>query len=240
MKVLGIVCARKGSERLPGKNNLEINGFSLAYNVTCQALSASELDLVVVSTDDEAILDKLRPSSAMRDRDLLLRERPTELATSRAPIEGVLLDALDYADKTMICKFDAVVFLPANSATVTPKLIDACVSRLRRNDQATAVMTVREVSEPPEWMWTEGLGAQLFPAYPTDRKQAYRMQDVPRRYIATGTVNVVLSKVLRENRKGGAYQWMGNWILGVNDPDAIEIHTERDYLIAKALLEKKT
>jgi CMP-N-acetylneuraminic acid synthetase len=235
MKTLAVVCARAGSERLPGKNLLPLQGHPLVYRVIFAAQKADTVTDVIVSTDDDKLLAMLNDTAF--GKELLLRRRPSRLATAKAAIEDALLDALDTAEAATGKAYDNVIFLPANSAVVTHQLINRCVFRLTNELKATACMTVKPVSEPPEWMWTEGIGYQLFPAYPTDRKKAHRMQDVPRRFIATGTVNVVRTEVLRKNRKGGAYNWMGHWILGVADPDAIEIHTQRDYQLAQLIVE---
>lgn len=55
MKILGIIPARYGSTRFPGKPLAMIDGKSMLQRVYEQASSAPELDRVIIATDDERI-----------------------------------------------------------------------------------------------------------------------------------------------------------------------------------------
>lgn len=55
MKVLGIIPARYGSSRFPGKPLIEIKGKSMIQRVYERSLKSDVLDDVVVATDDERI-----------------------------------------------------------------------------------------------------------------------------------------------------------------------------------------
>lgn len=55
MRIIGIIPARYASSRFPGKPLALINGKSMIRRVYEQAMRASELDDVVVATDDERI-----------------------------------------------------------------------------------------------------------------------------------------------------------------------------------------
>jgi CMP-N-acetylneuraminic acid synthetase len=238
MKTLGVICARAGSVRLPGKHGYIFGGKTLIERVVDAAMAASLLNRVMVSTDSEEIFEKV-DRGPHSDR-IALRRRPASLATDKSAIEDVLLDALYWAEENFKEKFDAVAFLPGNAVMVHHSLINQCIAKLERVSSATAVMTVRQVSEPPEWMWrcakvdSDGYCLMREPIG-EDSGGAYRMQDVMKRYIATGTVNVVRAQVLRSFR-GGAYRWMGDTIMGVLDPDAIEIHDFDDVVYAQAKL----
>lgn len=80
MSTLAIIPCRAGSERLPGKNRLEIGGVPLWRRALDVALAA-RIDEIIVSTDDEAILDA---------GDSHAVERPAHLCTATAPIESVI------------------------------------------------------------------------------------------------------------------------------------------------------
>jgi len=60
MKVLGIIPARYNSTRLPGKPLLDILGKSMIQRVYEQANQASNLDELIVATDDHRIFDHVR------------------------------------------------------------------------------------------------------------------------------------------------------------------------------------
>lgn len=53
--ILGTICARKGSQGIPGKNTRHMNGAPLVIYTIIQALQCKTLDKVIVSTDDEQV-----------------------------------------------------------------------------------------------------------------------------------------------------------------------------------------
>src|SRR5688572_22740452 len=60
VKVLGIVPARRGSKRLPGKNIKPLQGKPLCQWMIEVSLAARRLDRVIVSSDDEQVLQIAR------------------------------------------------------------------------------------------------------------------------------------------------------------------------------------
>lgn len=59
MKILGIIPARYGSTRFPGKPLVDIKGKSMIQRVYEQAKNCNSLNDVVVATDDERIFDHI-------------------------------------------------------------------------------------------------------------------------------------------------------------------------------------
>jgi len=60
MKILGIIPARFGSTRFPGKPLVDIKGKSMIQRVYEQAINCNSLDDVIVATDDERIFNHIK------------------------------------------------------------------------------------------------------------------------------------------------------------------------------------
>lgn len=60
MTIFGIIPARYGSTRFPGKPLVDINGKSMIQRVYEQCLQSKKLSKVVVATDDERIMNHVR------------------------------------------------------------------------------------------------------------------------------------------------------------------------------------
>jgi CMP-N,N'-diacetyllegionaminic acid synthase len=80
LSTVATICARGGSQGLPGKNIRPLAGRPLIVHSIEQALGCPSIDAVYVSTDDEEIADIARRAGA--EVPFL---RPAELATANAP-----------------------------------------------------------------------------------------------------------------------------------------------------------
>lgn len=87
--IIGHIGARKGSKGVPGKNFRPICGKPLIDWSLDQLFANPRVDVVVVSTDDEAIYDH-----AVKRGALDIGLRPAHLATDTAPKWGVWQHAL--------------------------------------------------------------------------------------------------------------------------------------------------
>lgn len=124
MRVLGIVPARAGSKRLPGKNSLKLGGKPLWEIALDQALSAGLFP--VVSTDDPEIYK----------REPLSIERPAELAGDGTPVEDVVAHVLECGD---VAQYDAFVLLNPTHPLRKVEDIKLCVAALEGFPSCTAV-----------------------------------------------------------------------------------------------------
>ncbi|MBX3658726.1 MAG: acylneuraminate cytidylyltransferase family protein [Ramlibacter sp.] len=78
--IIATICARGGSKGLPGKNIRFFNGRPLIAHSIAQALACKRIDVVYVSTDDEAIAGVAREAGAQ-----VPFLRPADLASDSAP-----------------------------------------------------------------------------------------------------------------------------------------------------------
>jgi CMP-N-acetylneuraminic acid synthetase len=125
-RVVGVIPARGGSKRLPGKNLHPVNGRPMLGWVIDAALASGRLlpDHLMVSSDDDAIL------AFARSRGIVGLQRPPELAGDEVWTEPVLRDAVERWEADHGARADVVVWLNASIPEVTPAHIAAVVDRL--------------------------------------------------------------------------------------------------------------
>lgn len=136
MRVLGIIPARAGSKRLPRKNVRLLGGRPLVLWAIEAARAARAIDRLVVSSDDEEVLELARAC----DPTLAL-QRPPELAGDTSP-------AIDYVRHALRSlevdegRFDAVTILQPSSPFTRAEDIDGTIALLRESGADSAVSIV--------------------------------------------------------------------------------------------------
>ncbi len=121
LRVLGVIPARAGSKRVPGKNYRNFRGKPLVqWTVEC-AKESRYIDSLVCSTD---CLTVAQIAHAM---GVITIPRPKELATDEASSEDVLRHVLGTIPA------DIVVLLQPTSPLRLPEDIDACIDHNRLN-----------------------------------------------------------------------------------------------------------
>jgi CMP-N,N'-diacetyllegionaminic acid synthase len=144
MKYVAIIPARAGSKRLPGKNMLEIGGLPLIGFTLRAALKSTLLSRVVVTSDDESLLEWTRQAGAHQS----LR-RPASLATDTAETIDVVKDVL-YREEAAGRPIEAVVLLQPTSPLRTAEDIDSAI-RLHQRAPDRGLVSVAEVKGSAKW-----------------------------------------------------------------------------------------
>ncbi|MHA6732233.1 acylneuraminate cytidylyltransferase family protein [Devosia sp. A369] len=124
MSVIATICARGGSQGVPGKNIRLLLGKPLIVHTIEQALSCQKIDRVYVSTDSAAIAEIA--SNAGAEVPFL---RPVELATNSAPKIPVI-DHLVGEIRRSGVEVSKVVDLDPTSPLRTEDDIAACMALL--------------------------------------------------------------------------------------------------------------
>ncbi|NOS67635.1 MAG: acylneuraminate cytidylyltransferase family protein [Candidatus Peribacteraceae bacterium] len=140
--ILGIITARGGSKRLPGKNIMLLNGKPLlAY--TCEAALGSMLTRTILSTDDAAIA-AVGKSCGVEVPFL----RPAELARDDTPSMDVIAHVLSHLQEKEQYVPAIIVLLQPTSPLRTSAHIDAGI-RLLQETGADSIVSVTEVPHAP-------------------------------------------------------------------------------------------
>lgn len=140
-RILGLILARGGSKRLPGKNVKPLAGKPLVAWSIASARACAAIEDVVVSTDDEVIAAAAREHGA---RVPFLR--PPALAADTSTSADSALHALDWLREQEGRSYDAVILLeptsPLRASTDLPGVAELLA---RRWDDTDAVVTVGRV-----------------------------------------------------------------------------------------------
>lgn len=137
--VVGIIPARLGSTRFPGKVLADETGHPLIWHVWQAARRANALDQLVVATDDQHVLEVVRGFGA----EAVLTRADHPNGTSRLAEAATLL---------RLGPSDIVVNVQGDEPELEPSLIDAAVAALRRAkaDMATCAVPFAEEEDPSD------------------------------------------------------------------------------------------
>ena len=216
VKVLAVIPARMGSQRIPRKNALEIeHGLSLAQHAVDCALWSGACDRIVVSTDDP---------TALPIRDALVSLRPEALATGTADIASVVRHELACAEANG-ARYDYCVTLQpavlARSPLIVSRLVRAVV-----NERAGGGLTMCPVHP---WIWTAKDGTLSAPWLPGPYP---RSQDSGRMWQEINSVQVASAEAVRAGKR-----WSGP--LAVIDlpgwASVLDVDTPEDLAAARDL-----
>ena len=130
MKILGLIPARYGSTRFPGKPLHPIAGKPLLQHVVERARLAQSLHEVIVATDDERIADVAR------------RFCRVEMTSAQHP-SGT--DRI--AEVVGRCPCDAAVNIQGDEPLIDPAVIDAVARALDGASMSTAAVPLRDPAE---------------------------------------------------------------------------------------------
>lgn len=187
-KILALITARGGSKGLPRKNLLPAGGCPLIAWTIAAAAGAELIGRVVVSTEDDEIMDVARAWGA----DVPFR-RPHALATDTASSIDVVLHALD-----QLPGYDYVVLLQPTSPLRTAADIDAAL-RMVEASGAPGCVSVCQATQSPYWMYRLDDDGRLTPLFESQATLA-RRQDIPPVYVLNGAIYVARVDWLRATR----------------------------------------
>ena len=143
--VLAIIPARGGSKGLPGKNVKELCGKPLIAWSVEQANSCSDVDRVVVSTDDNQIADVAKKYGAE-----VPFMRPAELASDTASTIDVIFNTIDWFEKYENYQPTYILLLQPTSPLRIVEDIEGAIQILS-DKKAQAVVSVCETDHHPWW-----------------------------------------------------------------------------------------
>lgn len=235
MSALAIILARAGSKGVPGKNVADIAGRPCIAWTIDDALAASGVSRVCVSSDDGRALD------VARSMGVEVVARPAALAHDTATVD----DAARHAFGALGEAAGVVVVLYANVPVRPAGLIDRAVEILVATG-ADSVQSYAPVGKHHPW-WTARVDGASGGVSPWEgdvlNHGCFRRQDLPAAHVPDGGVIALTADalMLRAGAPAGPHAFFGRDRRGVvtGEDEVVDIDSRVDLLVADALVRER-
>jgi len=230
MRILGLIPARGGSKGVPGKNIKLLGGKPLIQYTTEIALQSNYLTNVVLSSDDNAIIDVAKTLGIE-----VPFKRPSVLANDNSPTLPVIKHSLDHY-KSIGEEFDAVCLLQVTSPFRTVEFLDQALQKFINQD-TDSLVSVQEVPHEYNPHWTFELNKKGNLRIATGEEAIItRRQELPVAYHRDGSIYITKTNVI-ENQNS----LYGKSISYIESPKGfyVNIDTLNDWEKAESILNKK-
>ena len=220
---LAIIPARGGSKRLPRKNVLDLGGKPLiAWSIEA-GLQSRYIDKVVVSSDDDEILEISKKYGVHTMR------RPAELASDLSTTFDALKHTIDNSEK-----YDYVILLQATSPLRNFTNINEAIELLI-DKNADAIISTCEMDHSPLWSNTlpENMSMNSFLK---DEVLNKRSQDLEKYYRLNGAIYICKTKKLLEEKSFFLKDKIFAYIM--ERKSSIDIDEAIDFKMAEFLLKE--
>jgi CMP-N-acetylneuraminic acid synthetase len=227
-KVLGVVPARAGSKRLPGKNVAKIAGKPLICWTLEAAINSKYIDSVVLSTDD---LNIAAVGGECYDLEVLIR--PRGISDDNSPMVSVVENVIEQMEKRG-SKFDYLVLLQPTSPLRRAEHIDEAFLTVTSKGGVGTVSICR-TEHPQEWMGKIGSDDRLDSFFCQTQLEIQSQLFVPS-YQVNGAIYIVPIDQFLEERTFFLRKGMIPYIM--NRDVSIDIDEEFDLVIARTIFEQ--
>jgi len=221
---LAIIPARGGSKRLPRKNILDLNDKPLITYSIEAGLNSKYIDKVIVSSDDNEILDISKNYGA------LTIKRPAELASDTA----TTFDAIEHTIEN-IDRYDYVVLLQPTSPLRDENHIDEAIELLDEKE-ANAIVGVCEMEHSP--LWSNTLDNSLsMQGFLRDEVLNKRSQDLEKYYRLNGAIYICKTEMLLQERtfllKNSIFAYI------MSRESSVDIDEKIDFILASTYMKER-
>ena len=230
-KILAVIPARGGSKGVPGKNIRFIGGKPLVAHVLEAALASNEIECVVLSSDDQSILDV-----GYVYGETIPLKRPLRFATDNVPLISVILDVYGYFRKFEI-EYDAVISIQPTCPFLTTKTIDNAI-KLWRLNSCDSVVSIAEIVNGHPYIAKRLLDKSVienFCPIPDGAAVAPR-QEREKAYYLTGGIYLRDKRLLEIADRHGHCLGNRSRAVIVDEIEAVDINTPTDFEFAEFLM----
>lgn len=193
-KCLAIIPARGGSKGIPGKNTMGFCGKPLLAWSIEQAKSTRLISEVIVSSDDDQILDIAKQYGAS------CIKRPEVYASDSADLEGVLLHVLEKTRELQKMNVDTIVCLQPTSPLRQKDDLSGAINQFNR-EGADSLFSACKLEDACIWKEEDN----QWESVTYDYRNRGRRQDREPLYLENGSIYIFTTEILKKynNRLGG-------------------------------------
>ncbi len=167
METLAIIIARGGSKSIPRKNVLHLHGKPLVAWPIDLAKSVPDINRVVVSTDDDEIMEIAKQHGAE-----VPFKRPAELADDETPTLPVLQHCIKFLEDKEGYKPDVIVLLYPTAPYLRKERVEEALRLFRKTKCNTVLSVVKDWGR----FWKQGKDDVYRVLHPAERvnRQYYK------------------------------------------------------------------
>lgn len=239
MRIWGLIPARGGSKRIPGKNFRELGGKTLLSRAIESALEADIFEKIIVSSDAKQAYESIHP---YREKSLVVEFRHT--AEAGHEVHGDKSNDIDWIKDIFKVygwdKCDYYHILRLTNPFRTAKTINEAMEDFLSSEYLPyqhSLKSIRPVTEWPQKMWRMKTH-RLYPFYQPekeDRNFEKQSSNFDPLWVQNGCIDIC---------RPSNIQYFGGY-LGLNimpfitdGPEGFDINTWYDWNIAEYLIEK--
>lgn len=221
-RFLGLIPARGGSKGIPRKNIKQLAGLPMIAHTIKAGLGASSIDTLVVSSDDEDILNVAKQYGL----DVPFT-RPDELALDETLMRSVIFHTIEFYEQRQEY-FDHLVLLQPTSPLRNETHIDDAINIYESMNFDSLVSTYADYSY--RWQKKPEGGSRINYLGPRKNRQSKQPE-----YVENGAIYIVsIPKFLEHNN----LQEGRTGIFEMNPVDSINIDDPFDFWLAEKILQE--
>lgn len=225
--MIAIIPARGGSKGLPSKNILEFDGKPLITYSIEQAKSSKYIDRVIVSTDNQEIIDKSKEAGAE-----VPFVRPSELASDdSSAIETYKHAILEIEEQGGESLNAIVVLLPTSPLRLVSDIDRAC--ELFMEKKADSVVSYTQSHHPIEWFKNVDASGRIRDIGFGDAIK--NRQEYSKSFRPNGSIYIFKKDIIVQ----GKYYTDNSYALLMPKERSIDIDSLQDFLIAQFIYQNK-
>jgi N-acylneuraminate cytidylyltransferase len=227
MRIIAVITARSGSKSIPQKNIRNLGGIPLLGWVVKAVSNSTLVQKIILSTDSEEYF-KIANSF---NNNILFHKRTPELAED-VPTELILLDVI----KKMEGSFDndsIVVLIQPTTPFITGKNIDECIRKIINNPKMNTCISVKQISERPEWMITKLSDKEDAGVCKDISGEIGIRQNLTKRWLPNGGIYVIRKPFLEKEKKCIDNETL---IYEMSKITSLDIDEEEDFTICQSLV----